>query len=351
MTFGLMCLMHRRSRLLPSRFAQRRNRAPQETATLSKAFPSVFPQVLQGSQRLRGLASIQSDRCLSDVWFNSSPPQSSVKPAGLPGNGPDEKPPDERTLKLGKSMLSLPFCCPHPMGIHLQFPQLTQSWLAIRVLHENLPTLLASPLPQEILSPQITLHLFPSTHPHLPTVSGRIAYCAALWTAPVAWGRVPVVGNVRLSIISERLVKNGSASLPSTPPCASGNECLVVRWKTCGKTKGRGMGSLYRGIYGKGDQVDKITEFLGGDARDDEEFSGLFIFEFDLEGRIVSHTIEHAQQGGNWEKMTRVVNVTDWLLGRTKWKRAEDEPGLALGFCDVDQQDPNDQFERDRRNC
>src|SRR3954468_13211326 len=86
---------------------------------------------------------------------------------------------------------------------------------ALRILQERLPTLLASPLPQEILSPQITLHLFPSTHPHLPTVSGKIAYMAALWTAPVAWGRVPVVGNVKLIILSERMVRHGGSSVPS----------------------------------------------------------------------------------------------------------------------------------------
>ncbi len=76
-----------------------------------------------------------------------------------------------------------------------------------RILQERLPTLLQSPLPQEILSPNISLHLFPSTHPHLPTVSGRVAYIAALWTSPIAWNRVPIVGNVKLEILSERMSK------------------------------------------------------------------------------------------------------------------------------------------------
>lgn len=205
--------------------------------------------------------------------------------------------------------------------------------IAIEILHERLPTLLASPLPQDILSPQITLNLFPSTHPYLPTVSGKIAYVAALWTAPVAWGRVPVVGNIRLVILSERMMKNGQVAFGYR------NEKLIVRWRTCGKTRGRGMGALYRGIYGSGDQVDKITEFLGGDARDDEEFTGLFIFEFDEEGRIVTHTIEHAQEGGNMDKMTRVVSVTDWLIGLAKGKRKQEEPEWALGYCETGLQD------------
>ena len=144
----------------------------------------------------------------------------------------------------------------------------------------------------------------------------------------MAWGRVPIVGNVRLIIESERMVKNGG-----TYSSAAGNEKLIVRWKTCGKTQGKGMGALYRGI-GASEQVDKITEWLGGDARDDEEFCGLFIFEFDEEGRIVTHTIEHANEGGNWDKMARVVSVTDWLLGKAK-RRKEEVPELALGYCEA----------------
>ena len=193
------------------------------------------------------------------------------------------------------------------------------SFPALRILQSRLPTLLASPLPPEILSPNITLHLFPSTHPHLPTVSGRVAYHAALWTSPVAWGRMPLVGNVKLSILSERM-------LPP-PSSLSGEEKLVVRWQTCGKTKGKGMGAFYKGI-GASEQVDKITEWLGGDARDDEEFCGKFIFKFDKEGRIAEHTIECAEDGGGHE-IGRVVGITDWLLGRARRKEVA---GLVVGY-------------------
>ncbi|KAL6720227.1 hypothetical protein ACLMJK_002148 [Lecanora helva] len=247
----------------------------------------------------RNLAQVRPDReVLPEVWFTGSYPRHEA---------PDEhgikypdSPPDERTLKLGKTL---------------------------RILQTRLPTLLASPLPQEILSPHISLHLFPSTHPHLPTVSGRVAYHAALWTAPMAWGRVPIVGNVKLIILSDRVVKNGFDALRSHSSTSVGNERLIVRWKTCGKTKGKGMGALYRGI-GASEQVDKITEWLGGDARDDEEFCGLFIFEFDEEGRISCHTIEHVDQGGNWDKTSRVVTLTDWLLGRMNGK-SKQVPELA----------------------
>ncbi|KAJ4369828.1 hypothetical protein N0V83_005592 [Neocucurbitaria cava] len=193
----------------------------------------------------------------------------------------------------------------------------------IRVLHDRLPTLLASPLPQDIISPHISLHLFPSTHPHLPTVRGKIAYTAALWTAPVAWGRVPVVGNVKLKILSERMVKNGG----TTQPTPLRNEKLVVKWRTCGKSdeqKENGQVS---------DAVEKITSIVAGSSRPHEEFAGLFIFEFDEEGRIINHIIEHTEEGRHWDQTAKVISVTDWLLGRAWGRREEGSPSLAFARC------------------
>lgn len=137
---------------------------------------------------------------------------------------------------------------------------------------------------------------------------------------------MPVVGNVKLIILSERMMRSGTSD---------GDERLVVKWKTCGKTKNRGTGGFYRGI-GASEQVDKITEFLGGaEKSDQDEFCGLFLFEFDEEGRIVKHVIEHAEEGRGWEaKMGKVVSVTDWLLRR--WNNgnggAGHVPGLA--YCE-----------------
>jgi hypothetical protein len=203
----------------------------------------------------------------------------------------------------------------------------------VRALHDHLPTLLQSPLPSDILSPQISLHLFPSTHPHLPTVSGRLAYIAALWTAPVAWGRIPLVGNVKLSILSERMVRNGGTAVP----LESREEKLMVKWKTCGKTKHRdGSGGIYRGVgIASKDPVDRIKSFISGTGSSSgsssgaEEFCGIFIFEFDEQGKVVKHVIEHTEQGGHWDKMTRVVSVTDWLLGSLGGRRKEELPALA----------------------
>ncbi|CZR53926.1 uncharacterized protein PAC_03808 [Phialocephala subalpina] len=280
------------------------------TRHVSKLSPTLSSRGAQGVhlQRYsaqapsRSLATINpGQKALPDVWFAGSTPLSiQLTTDGGPGK------PDERTLNLGKTL---------------------------RVLQERMPTLLQSPLPQEILSPQITLHLFPSTHPHLPTVSGRVAYSAALWTSPIAWGRVPIVGNVKLKILSERMIK-------STLSGSARPEQLVVRWKTIGKTKGKGTGAFYKGIGGN-EHVDKITEFLGGGKGEDDskEFTGLFIFEFDEEGRVVSHTIEHVQEGGNWEKCVgaRVVGLTDWLLGGMR-RNGRDEGSPCPAFW-VDERD------------
>ena len=107
------------------------------------------------------------------------------------------------------------------------------------------------------------------------------------------------------------------------------DEKLIVKWKTCGKARRKSSAGIYRGI-GANEQVNKITEVLGGTARDDEEFCGLFIFEFDEKGRIAKHTIEHAEEGGGSERTNRVVSVTDWLLGKVNGQHREEHvPGLA----------------------
>ncbi len=122
--------------------------------------------------------------------------------------------------------------------------------------------------------------------------------------------------------------------VPSSSASSSGygSEQLVVRWKTCGKKKNGGdsNGSA------TSDPVDKIAEaVMGGKMADDnKEFTGLFIFEFDEEGRIVTHIIEHAQEGGNWEKGVgaRVVGLTDWLLGGMRGK-GETDPTPSPACC------------------
>ncbi|OTB05434.1 hypothetical protein M426DRAFT_319973 [Hypoxylon sp. CI-4A] len=236
---------------------------------------------------------ISSHQNQPPIWFNSSYPRLNIPFPGETGRGPE----DERKLKLGKTL---------------------------RILQERLPTLLQSPLPQEILSPHISLHLFPSTHPYLPTVSGRVAYIAALWTSPLAWNRLPIIGNVKLEILSERMVSQPYYSSPKRSEAYG--EQLVVKWRTAdGKPK-----SPNPTITEEGEQ--KLDGTLRGTQSIDEKkaFTGLFIFEFDKEGRVISHTIEHVDEHGEWEKGlgAKVVGLTDWLLGGIKG-RTEGAPALC----------------------
>lgn len=137
----------------------------------------------------------------------------------------------------------------------------------------------------------------------------------------MAWGRVPVVGNVKLKIVAERMVKNGGGCASADPS----HERLIVKWETCGKSeKEHGQVS---------EAVEKMTKIVGGSRKPDEKFSGLFLFEFDEEGRIVKHTIEHVEENGQWDKTAKVISVTDWLLGRAWGRREEGAPSLAFAEC------------------
>ncbi|EEP78384.1 conserved hypothetical protein [Uncinocarpus reesii 1704] len=295
-----------------------------------------YPSISQ-----RSVARLRREQApRSELWFTSSRPALISRSDARALNGRDErveghKPVDERILKLGKTL---------------------------RILTTHLPTLLVNPVPQEILSPNITLHLFPSTHPHLPTVKGRVAYRAALWTAPVAWGSVPIVGNVRLQIMSERMVRGGVMSDFNSED-SNGDEKLVVRWVTEGGTPNPSSGSGKRvgtgdyassgssgGIKGAGNSAASassasngtnrgLSALLGGDAPifklgKEEQFTGLFIFSFDEEGRVSSHTIEHADENSGWDRTAKVVTLTDWLLGKARWGSREPSnpaPALAVG--------------------
>lgn len=173
-----------------------------------------------------------------------------------------------------------------------------------------MPTLLQSPLPSEILSPSISLVLFPSTHPNLPTVRGRVAYIAALWTAPVAWGRLPS-RNLRLQVLSERMIK-------ASPSCPGG-EKLIVKWRTSSKSDEEAR------------EAKEIKVQCGTTAVDDGEFCGLFLFEFDEKGRVQTHTIENADENLGSDYTSSVITVTDWLLRKAKGQDAA--PGGLAWQC------------------
>lgn len=231
---------------------------------------------------------------------------------------------------------------------------------ALRILSPLLPTLLYNTLPTNILSPSVNLHLFPSTHPHLPTVKGRTLYRAALWTVPVAWSSVPLVGNVKLQIISERIVRAGTLLDPTHQGDHhdSGDERLIVRWKTEPRTDSRpfhgtssstpnstapsqnASSSQINHLSGSTKGTNKgLSVLLGGDEpifklSKEEQFNGLFIFSFDEEGRILTHTIEHADEADGWDRTAKFVTLTDWLIGKARGSLDPAvNPGLVMGTC------------------
>ncbi|CAJ2511094.1 Uu.00g067190.m01.CDS01 [Anthostomella pinea] len=257
------------------------SRVPSITSTTGPATTPLPIPIPPAAPRILAAVPVVSHQELAPIWFNSTFPRFDLL---APGNRPD----DERKVKLGKTL---------------------------RVIQERLPSLLQSPLPQEILSRDISLHLFPSTHPYLPTVSGRVAYIAALWSSPIAWNRVPIIGNVKLQILSERMTSQPLYFSPRRP--GAYGEQLVVKWRTA---SANGSSNKNLSLTEQGEQ--KLDDSLRGSqtAGEKKSFTGLFIFEFDKDGRIISHTIEHVDEHGEWEKGVgaRVVGLTDWLLGGIK---------------------------------
>jgi hypothetical protein len=196
--------------------------------------------------------------------------------------------------------------------------------------------MLSAGIPQSILSPGVTLHLFPSTHPHLPIVKGKVAYRAALFSAPVAWGTVPFVGNVKLKIISERMARSGySDAAHKASDDEAGEEKLVVRWITEAKGANGSNATAAASSVSAENTNASLSTMLGGSqplsTNNDKQFSGLFIFTFDGNGRIASHTIEHADEDNGYDRTSKVVTVADWLLGKARGRK-EGEIGLVPGL-------------------
>lgn len=307
---------------------------------------------------------------LPTTYFSPTQPHRVIE--GLDGDPRNDrhKPPDERVLKLGKSKSGLTYYS-HPSRLTTSIPT------ALRTLSPLLPTILYNTLPAEILAPCVNLHLFPSTHPHLPIVKGRTLYRAALWTVPVAWSSVPLVGNVKLQILSERIIRAGTMLDPEHGEHHDcGDERLVVRWRTEPRTdsrpfhetrapsKPRATGAQQPAGPAPNSTAQAQTQeqapaqqshlskssakngtnrglsvLLGGEEpifklSKEEQFTGLFVFSFDEEGRILSHTIEHADESHGWDRTPKFVTLTDWLIGKARGSLdPAPNPELAMGCC------------------
>jgi len=125
-------------------------------------------------------------------------------------------------------------------------------------------------------------------------------------------------------------------------PAGACGEQLVVRWRTVGsKGKKGGLWAFLNGNGGSAKEGVSSSGEAGGEYRapvgdalpvdKGKEFTGLFFFDFDEEGRILSHTIEHVQEGGQWEKGlgAKVVGLTDWLLGGMKGNNESPCPAFS----------------------
>lgn len=168
----------------------------------------------------------------------------------------------------------------------------------------------------------------------------------------MAWSSVPLVGNVRLQIESERIVRAGTVLDPERTDDKSngGDERLVVRWKTEPTKDSEDDGPVSTSVSGDGRSIARsrassskaginrgLSMLLGGEApifklSKEEQFTGLFIFAFDEEGRIKTHTIEHADNANGWDRTAKFVSLTDWLIGKARGS-LDPTPGLAMEGC------------------
>lgn len=178
----------------------------------------------------------------------------------------------------------------------------------------------------------------------------------------MAWGHLPIFGHVEIEVLTERMAnQSGHADFmcdmdEEERGDIHGTERLVVRWQTQGKehnqrppkttassssNTGHRSNEQHRDDnYDYAQQKNKNREedfslsqssaatnsnrslsvLLGGDApifklKNEENFTGMFVFRFDQHGRIASHTIEHSEDNCSASRASKVVTLTDWLLG------------------------------------
>lgn len=141
----------------------------------------------------------------------------------------------------------------------------------------------------------------------------------------MAWNRVPIIGNVKLEILSERMVSQPYYTSPKRSEAYG--EQLVVKWRTADSKPKDFTPNIKEDGEQKLDDALRGTQGIG----EKKAFTGLFIFEFDKEARVISHTIEHVDEHGDWERGlgAKVVGLTDWLLGGIKGRTDGGAPALC----------------------
>lgn len=185
---------------------------------------------------------------------------------------------------------------------------------------------------------------------------------------------------MKLQILSERIVRAGTLLDPEhgdKHDC--GDERLVVRWKTEPRTDSRPFHDSHaksksksktnindknggnftssttptqqsqgknQGLQSQSQNQSHLStsetgtnrglsKLLGGEEpifklSQEQQFSGLFIFSFDDEGRILTHTIEHADEADGEDRTAKFVTLTDWLIGKARGSLVDPSPNPGL---------------------
>lgn len=169
---------------------------------------------------------------------------------------------------------------------------------------------------------------------------------------------------MKLQILSERIVRAGTILDPKHDDQHDcGDERLVVRWRTEPRTDSRPFHDAKKASEAQNNNADPshtsksgsgltlgqshlssstngtnrgLSVLLGGEEpifklSKEGQFTGLFIFSFDEKGRILTHTIEHADEADGWDRTSKFVTLTDWLIGKARESLdPTPNPGLAV---------------------
>lgn len=179
--------------------------------------------------------------------------------------------------------------------------------LVIDTIHLSTPRLLHEPYPDSLILPNITLHMLPDSHIHLPTVTGKHPYKTTVKLMQFLVTTLLVSSSSSLVIISSRLdhsahqsprrhphnhIRHHSDQLQEpvlnneTPPR------LIVRWRTVSDSKPEPFSPTHIN-YSWSSTLTKIDpRNLGILPNEYPVLTGIFEFEFDEDcSGILVHTI------------------------------------------------------------
>jgi hypothetical protein len=103
---------------------------------------------------------------------------------------------------------------------------------------------LQTPFPRALLAADITLRLFPTTHPGIPPIRGGVLgyLAAARMLQMVVSGMIVDTRNARIRVLSERLIKDKGSSIESGNESSSSGvpSRYILKWCTCDVSESSG---------------------------------------------------------------------------------------------------------------